>query len=124
MRKMRGKMGGGGPGGGRGFGPGRGGPGGAPGGRPRRSAVDGQFGGTFIVYAVRAGEAIPLKIRTGITDMDYSEVVWGLEESDEVLILPSASLVRAQESFQNRMSRRMGIPGLNQNSGRGGGGRR
>ena len=88
----------------------------------RRSLVDGQFGGEYLVFALRGGEPVPMRIRTGITDLDYTEVVAGLVEDAEVLILPSASLVRAQESFQRRMSGRMGIPGLSrQNSG---GGRR
>jgi len=111
MRKMRGGEGAG-PGGGRHGGGGRGAPGG-----PRSSSVASQFGGEYIVFTKRDGKYVPLHVRTGITDMDYSEVVGGLEENDEVLILPSASLVNAQEAFQQRMSGRMGIPGLSK-SGR------
>ena len=106
---------------------GRGGPPGAgrPGGEgPRRSsAVDAQFGGDYMVFALRGDEPTALRIRTGITDLDHAEVVAGLNDDDDVLILPSASLVRAQESFQQRMSGRMGIPGLSQQGNRGGGGR-
>ena len=91
-------------------------------GSARRSLVDGQFGGEYLVFALRGGEPVPMRIRTGITDLDYTEVVAGLVEDAEVLILPSASLVRAQESFQRRMSGRMGIPGLSRQSS--GGGRR
>jgi hypothetical protein len=108
---MRGGEGAG-PGGGRHGGGGRGAPGG-----PRSSSVASQFGGEYIVFTKRDGKYVPLHVRTGITDMDYSEVVAGLEENDEVLILPSASLVNAQEAFQQRMSGRMGIPGLSK-SGR------
>ena len=45
----------------------------------------------------------------------YHEVIAGLADDDEVLILPSASLYNAQEAFQKRMSGRMGIPGLTSN---------
>ena len=91
-------------------------------GSARRSLLDGQFGGEYLVFALRDGQPVPMRIRTGITDLDYTEVIAGLVEDAEVLILPSASLVRAQESFQRRMSGRMGIPGLSRQGS--GGGRR
>ena len=55
-------------------------------------------------------------MRTGLTDLDYSEIVWGLEPSDSVIILPSASLVQSQEEFRNRMNRfgNQGVPGMRQ----------
>ena len=84
-----------------------------------RSRLDTQFGGEYIVFALRDGQPVPLRVRTGVTDLDDTELVAGLTEDDEVLVLPSASLVRAQESFQRRISGRMGIPGLSRNSGRG-----
>ena len=97
----------------------RGGPPGA--GRPsgegprrRNSTVDAQFGGDYMVFALRDDVPTPLRVRTGITDLDYSEVIAGLNDDDQVLILPSASLIRAQESFQARISSRVGIPGLSQ----------
>ena len=85
----------------------------------RSSAVDTQLGGDYLVFALRQGSPVALRIRTGVTDLDHAEVVFGLDEDDEVLLLPSASLVRAQESFQQRISGRTGIPGLNRQSGRG-----
>ena len=91
----------------------------APRGRGRSSAVEAQLGGDYLVFALRKGSPVALRIRTGVTDMDHAEVVFGLDEDDEVLLLPSASLVRAQESFQRRISGRMGIPGLNRQSGGG-----
>ena len=94
--------------------------GGRPGGAGAgRSRLDTQFGGEYIVFALRDGQPVPLRVRTGVTDLDDTELVAGLTEDDEVLVLPSASLVRAQESFQRRISGRMGIPGLSRNSGRG-----
>ena len=121
MAERGGGRGGAGGFGGRGFG-GRGGAGGAGGegaGGRRSSTVDAQFGGDYLVFALRDGEPAALHIRTGITDLDRTEILFGLEEDDEVLILPSASLVRAQESFQQRMRRWNSIPGLNRQSGGG-----
>ena len=82
--------------------------------RPKRAAssVDQQFGGDYIVFVIRKGEAIPVHVRTGITDMDYSEVVAGLNQGEKVLILPSQSLVQSNETWQNRASRMSPIPGL------------
>ncbi|MCY3621690.1 MAG: efflux RND transporter periplasmic adaptor subunit [Gammaproteobacteria bacterium] len=98
-----------------GGGPGRGGPragggGGPPGGgfgapRPRSASIDSQFGGDFIVYALRDEQPVAVRVRTGVTDLDRTEIVLGLTEEDEVLILPSASLIQAQEAFQQQMRR-------------------
>ena len=96
----------------RGGGSGRGGPGGRPRGgppggaqRPRSSSVESQFGGDFIVYALRDDQPVAVRVRTGVTDLDRTEVILGLTEEDEVLILPSASLIQSQEYFQQRMRR-------------------
>lgn len=86
--------------------------------RKRRSAVDSWFGGDYLVFALRDDAPVALRVRTGITDLDRTEVTFGLDEGDQVLILPSAFLVRAQESLRKRFGRWGGIPGLNRNSGR------
>ena len=86
--------------------------------RERSSAIDAQLGGDYLVFALRGNGPEALRVRTGVTDLDHSEVLFGLHEDDEVLLLPSASLVRAQESFQRRISGRVGIPGMNRQSGR------
>jgi HlyD family secretion protein len=74
-----------------------------------------QFGGSYIVFVLRDGRPAPVRIRTGVTDMDYSEVVSGLTEQDTVLLLPSASLVNAQAQMRERMNRMTGggaLPGM------------
>ena len=109
MMQQFARRGGGGRGGPRAGGPGRGGGGfGGPGSgaeRPRSSSVDSQFGGDYIAYTLRDDQPVAVRIRTGVTDLDRSEVLIGLNEGDEVLILPSASLIEAQEYFQQRMRR-------------------
>jgi HlyD family secretion protein len=80
----------------------------------RESAA--RFGGSFWVVVDRKGvlEAVP--IVTGITDLDRVEVTKGLAEGESVLVLPSSSLVEAQERLQNFMRSRGGIPGMTQKS--------
>ncbi|HET9275683.1 MAG TPA: efflux RND transporter periplasmic adaptor subunit, partial [Gemmatimonadales bacterium] len=40
-----------------------------------RSTNDFQFGGNYIVFVLRNGQPLPVYVRTGLTDLDYSEVV-------------------------------------------------
>jgi len=79
-----------------------------------------QFGGSYIVFVLRNGQPAPLRVRTGLTDMDYSEVVSGLTEKDTVLLLPSASLVQQQAEMRDRMQRFAGgaVPGMQQQQAR------
>ena len=125
MRRVMSTLGGG---GGRNFGgqgggarANRQGGGGSFGGRGRQSD-DFQFGGSYIVFVMKemGPEAVP--IRTGLTDLDYAEVVSGLSEEDVVLILPSASLVQSQQQMQERIERMTGgggLPGVGGTRGRG-----
>lgn len=105
-------------GGGRGFG---------GGGMGRRGAggrgTDFQFGGNYIVFVRKNGEPVPVYIRTGLTDLDYSEVVSGLTAQDSVLVLPSASLVQQQTEARDRVNRMTGgggVPGMSQQTPRSG----
>jgi HlyD family secretion protein len=106
LQKMRGSMGGG----GQRFG-------GENGGRSNGGRAGGQgstlFGGTYIVFVLRNGQPTPVEVRTGLTDLDYSEVRSGLTASDTVLILPSAGLLASQEEDRARASRMAGgVPGI------------
>jgi hypothetical protein len=82
----------------------------------RTTANDAAFGGDYVVF-VRRGETLAaVPVRTGLTDLDYSEVVSGLAETDTVLVLPSASLVAQQQEFSQRLQRMRGagLPGVQQ----------
>ncbi len=86
--------------------------GGAGGGGLRRSGEP----SSYIVFVLKKGKPAPVQIRTGLTDLDYIEVVSGLTEHDTVLVLPSASLLNAQRDMQQRMRSVTGggLPGLQQ----------
>jgi len=71
---------------------------------------------SYIVFVLRKGKPTPVQVRTGLTDLDYIEVVSGLTEQDTVLVLPSASLLNAQRDMQQRMRQVTGggLPGVQQ----------
>jgi HlyD family secretion protein len=99
----------------------RGGPGGSGGGMRFRGNGGGNGGGngqgqSYIVFVLRGGKPTAVQIRTGLTDLDYTEVMNGLTPQDTVLLLPSASLVQAQQSFRERFQHFTGggLPGLRQ----------
>ena len=75
-------------------------------------------GGRYIVFVKRHGTITPAWIRTGLTDLDYSEVLQGLEAGDSVYVLPSASLVQSQQDMRQRMNQITGgggaVPGMRQ----------
>ena len=83
--------------------------------RAAGSSPDTRFGGQYIVFVKRGDHPVPVSIRTGLTDLDYSEVVSGLAEGDSVLALPSASLINSQSEMQSRINRMTGggsVPGM------------
>jgi HlyD family secretion protein len=67
-----------------------------------------QFSGDYWVVALRDGQAVPISVKTGLTDLEYSEVVSGLQPDDRVLLLPSTSLYEQQERLQQFISERFG----------------
>ena len=85
---------------------------GTQGGSARESAA--RFGGSFWVVVDRKAVLDAVPIVTRITDLDRVEVSDGLAEGESVLVLPSSSLVEAQERLQNFMRSRGGIPGMTQ----------
>jgi len=107
LRKVFSRAGGGGGGGGR--------SGGGFGGRQSRAMAS-----NYIVFVMRNGKPVPVQIKTGLTDLDYVEVLSGLNEGDKVLLLPSAGLVNSQRDMRERFQRMTGgggLPGVQQSSG-------
>ncbi len=85
------------------------------GGQARAPSTDYQFGGQYIVFTLKDGTPTPVRIRTGLTDLEYSEVTEGLQAGDSVLTLPSASLIQSQQEFRERVNRMTGggaVPGM------------
>lgn len=72
----------------------------------RPSVTQYQFGGEYWVIAVRGNRLEAVTVQTGLTDLAYTEVLSGLEEGDEVLLLPSASLFEQQAQLREFISQR------------------
>jgi len=87
-------------------------PGGGKGGRSRRENV-------AIVFRSIDDAIVPVRVILGVANWDYTEVKNGLAEGDKVVVLPSASLLKQQQEFRDRMRGVSGMPGM----GGGGGGR-
>ncbi len=75
--------------------------------RSMASGTNYQFGGDYWVVTMQDGEPIPVSVRTGLTDLEYSEIIDGLDMNAQVLLLPSSSLFEQQEALQKRISARM-----------------
>lgn len=72
-----------------------------------------QFGGDYWLFVMRDGQPRVQRIRTGLTDLDYSEVVSGVTAEDEIMLLPSSDLILSQDRFQRMIGRTLGMPGMN-----------
>jgi HlyD family secretion protein len=81
-------------------------------GRRQTANIDYQYGGEYWVLVVQNETLIPRKVKTGITDLEYSEVVDGLNENENILILPSSGLIERQVRMQERLNSRMSLPGM------------
>jgi len=76
------------------------------GGRSNPPATSYEFGGEYWVVAVENGRPVPKVVQTGLTDLEYSEIVAGLSPDAEVLLLPSTSLFEQQAYLQQRIQER------------------
>jgi HlyD family secretion protein len=88
------------------------------GGSPRARA-GGRAAGRYIVFVRDSARPRPVWVTTGLTDLDYTEVLAGLSPGDSVLVLPSASLVESQQDMRERINRVTGgggLPGMRQQS--------
>ena len=87
-------------------------------GRARRNGTAASAStGRWIVFVQRNGQPTPVWVRTGLTDLDSSEVLSGLQAGDSVYVLPSASLVQSQQQFKQRITNITGgggLPGVRQ----------
>jgi HlyD family secretion protein len=88
-------------------------PGGGNGGFNNRRNLD---TGNYIVFALKNGTPTAVPIRTGLTDLDYIEVLSGLSAGDTVLVLPTSGMLSSQREMRERFQRMTGggLPGVQQ----------
>lgn len=66
-----------------------------------------QFGGNYVVFVMRGGVPTPIPIRTGLTDLDYHEVVAGdLTEADSLVVLTAVGAAQVSQGGQPRGGQR------------------
>ena len=81
--------------------------------RARRTGDAYDFRAEYWVLVMREFGPEPAWVRTGMSDFEYSVVEAGLEESEQVLLLPSAGLYESQSTLRDWMRRRAGgLPGI------------
>jgi hypothetical protein len=68
------------------------------------------FGGTYVAFVLREGVPCAVRVRTGLTDFDYTAVVSGLAESDTVIVLATAGLIESFQRTEERARERAGSP--------------
>lgn len=90
----------------------------ASGERPRTRARPG------LVFVVSGATYKPRVVMLGQSNLDYTEVVSGLKEGEQVAVLGSLALQAQRQQMTDRMRQMQGVPGLNTpgGGGRAGGG--
>jgi hypothetical protein len=72
---------------------------------------------------VKKGETFePRLVMLGASNFDYTEVVTGVTEGEQVAMLAAASLQAERQQNQDRIRERTGLPGMNQQPAAGGAG--
>jgi multidrug efflux pump subunit AcrA (membrane-fusion protein) len=85
--------------------------------RPRRPGNGYQYGARYWVFVERSGAPVAVNVTTGLTDLEYSEVLEGLVETDAVVLLPSTGLLQSQQRAREAMRRFSFVPGVNRQEG-------
>jgi HlyD family secretion protein len=79
-----------------------------------------------LVFVAENGVYTPRVVRLGVGNFDYTEVVSGLKEGEQVALLAAAAMQARREEQNNRMRNMGGLPGMTPNrpgaGGPGGGG--
>jgi len=87
-------------------------------GRPGRTGKRGKASGYdfsnryWVFRTLDDGSHEAVNVVTGLTDLEYNEVLEGLDAADEVLLLPSSGLVMDQQYMQQRIRQYTSMPGM------------
>lgn len=72
----------------------------------------GQGGRRGLVFVSKNGKYSPRMVRLGVSNFDYSEVLSGVQEGEQVAILNVAALQAKQANDMNQIRGRAGVPGM------------
>jgi HlyD family secretion protein len=87
-------------------------------GQPRRP----RSGLVFVATDTSKKNFAPRVVQLGQGNFDFTEVVSGLKEGDQVVLLSALQMQANRQAQNDRTRQNMGVPGLNPNAGPGGGG--
>ncbi len=76
------------------------------------STLPREVGERFWVLVAKDNSFEPLYVEAGATDLDYSEVLGGIESGAEVLLLPSSGMLRTQKMVAERIERNSRLAGI------------
>jgi len=71
-----------------------------------------QYGNKYWLLLEEPSGLRPIYVYTGITDLDYNEVIAGVKAGDRIVMLPSSGLIESQERFREIMGDFGGVPGM------------
>jgi HlyD family secretion protein len=72
---------------------------------------------------VKTGEKFePRVVLTGASNFDYTEIISGVKEGEQVAMLAAAALQAQRQQFNDRIRQNTGVPGMQQGGGAGGAG--
>ena len=74
-----------------------------------------------LVMVVENGQLTPRKVVVGASNLDYTQILEGIAESDSIDATPYSQMMQDREQWRQRMSQMSGMPGMRTP---GGGGRR
>ena len=77
-----------------------------------------------IVMVVENGQITPRRVVIGASNLDNTQILEGLAETDSVDATPFSQMMQDREQFRQRMSQMSGMPGMRTAPTGGGGGRR
>ncbi len=77
---------------------------------------------TKIVMIVANGQSTPKRVVVGASNLDFTQILDGLTETDSVDATPFSQMMADREEWRNRMNRFSTIPGMTRPPGGGGGG--
>jgi HlyD family secretion protein len=79
-----------------------------------------------LVFVAKGKTFEPRMVMLGAGNFDYTEVISGLQEGEEVAMLAALSLQAQRQQQNDRMRQNMGggVPGMSQGGGGAGGGQR
>lgn len=92
-----------------------------PGGRREKpdGGEQGSDANRRLVFVIENGENKPRPVVIGVSNLDYTQILDGLSETDSVDATPTSRLAADRQQFMDRMSRFSSVPGMKKSTNSG-----